>query len=90
MSRASASPARARSTASAMLDVTESGDRPGKLALEPGGGAEMMEQIGVRSADFRGDRFQRDRLRAIGKQEPARRLDGGGSAFFRAQSLASC
>ena len=43
-----------------------------------------------RAADFRGDGLERDRLRAGGKQQPACRLDGGGAALFRAQSLAAC
>ena len=50
----------------------------------------MVEQIGVGPADFGGDRLQGYRLRTIGNQQPARRIDRGRSAFFRAQSFASC
>jgi hypothetical protein len=44
------------------------GDRAGKLALEPGGGAEMVEQIGVGAADLSGYGLQGDRLRALREQ----------------------
>jgi len=50
----------------------------------------MMEKIGVRPADFGGDRFEGDGLRTMGNQQAPGRVDGGGSAFFRAQSLPSC
>ena len=50
----------------------------------------MMEEVGMRAADFRRYRFQRDRLRAVGEEQPARRLDRGGAAFFGAQSFAAC
>ena len=53
MTRASASPARARSTASAMLAVTESAIESGELGLKAGRRAEMVEQIGVGPADLR-------------------------------------
>ena len=86
MSRASVSPARARSTGRAMLAVTEFGDRARKLALKSGGRAEMMEQIGVGPADLRGDRLQASPPRAIGEQQLARGLERGGPAFFRAQA----
>ena len=43
------------------------GDRAGKLALKPGGRAEMMEQIGVGPADLRRDGLQRHRRRAVGR-----------------------
>ena len=89
MSRASVSPARARSTDSAMLAVTEFGDRARKLALKPRGRAEMMEQIGVGAADLRRDRLQGDRRRSLGEQQLARGLERGGPAFFRAQACSS-
>ena len=48
----SASPARARSTASAMPAQTPAADQPGQRRLQPGRRAEMVEQIGVGLADL--------------------------------------
>ena len=42
------------------------GDRPGQLGLQPGGRAEMVEEIGVRAADLRRHGLERYRLRALG------------------------
>ena len=66
-----------------MLRGDRIGDRPGKLALQPGGRAEMMEQIGVGAADLRRDRLQRHRLRPLVEQQLARGVECGGAAFFR-------
>jgi hypothetical protein len=49
----------------------------------------MMEKVRVRAADFRGNGFQRHRLRAMGEEKPARGFDRGRAALFRAQSSAS-
>jgi hypothetical protein len=66
------------------------GDRPRKLALKPGGGAEMVQQIGMGAADLGGDGLQRDRLRPGRKQEPPSGRDCGRAALFGAQSLSAC
>ena len=64
-------------------------DRLRKLALKPGGGAEMVEQVGVGAADLRGDRLQGHRLRPLVEQQLARRGEGGGAAFFGGQARTS-
>src|SRR5205823_14968708 len=64
------------------------GDGAGELGLQPGGRAEMVEQIGVGEADLRRDGLQRDGLWALAKQELTSGLDRGGPARFRAEALA--
>ena len=66
------------------------GDGSGKLALETGRRPEMVEEVGMGSADLGRDRFQSDGLGAVGQQQAARGFDRGGPAFFRAQSFAPC
>ena len=58
------------------------GDRARKLALKPGGRAEMMEQIGVGPADLRRDRLQGHGRRALGEQQLARGLRARRSGFL--------
>ena len=62
------------------------GDRSGEGALEAGGGAEVVEQIGVGASDLRRNGFEGHRLGTILDQQPARRRDRGGAAFFRAKA----
>lgn len=64
-------------------------NRLGKRSLEPGGGAEMMEEVGVSAADLGGDGFERHRLRALIDQQLARGAQRGGPAFFRAEARSS-
>ena len=66
------------------------GDGSGKLALETGRRPEMVEEVGMGSADLGCDRFQSHGLGAVGQQQAARGFDRGGPAFFRAQSFAPC
>lgn len=65
-------------------------DRPRELTLESGGGAEMMEQVGMSSAYPRCDSFQSHRLGPVGEEQASGRFDRGRAALFRAQSFASC
>ena len=62
------------------------GDRPRELALEPGGGAEMMKQIGVSPADLRSDRLQGHGLRPPLNQQLARGGERQGTALFGAEA----
>ncbi len=48
----------------------------------------MVEEVGVGLADFRGHGLQRHRLGAMRDQQPARRLERGGAAFFGAETFA--
>ena len=64
------------------------GDHRGERGLQPGGRAEMVEQIGVGLADLRRHRLQGHRLRPVLDQQPARRLERGGAALFRGQAFA--
>lgn len=71
----------------ARIDVV--GNRLRELALQSGGGAEMVQQVCVCSADFGGDGFQRDRLRSLLEQQFARGGKRDGAAFFRAEAGSS-
>jgi hypothetical protein len=62
------------------------GDRARKLGLEPGGRAEMMEQVGVGAADLGSDRLQRNGLRSLLEQQPRSGVERGGPALFRAEA----
>ena len=64
------------------------GDRTRKLALQSGGGAEVVEEIGMGAADLGGDGLERDRLRAVAEEQAARGLERGGPARFRAEASA--
>ena len=64
-------------------------DGPGKRALQPRRRAEMVEQVGVSAADLGSHGLQGDRLRPTFEQKPARRIDRGGTAFFRAKAGSS-
>ena len=64
-------------------------DRASKGALQAGGRAEMMQQVGMGTADLSGDCLQRDGLRPSFEQKPARGLDRGGTALFRAEASSS-
>ena len=59
-----------------------SGDRSRKLALKPGRRAEMVEQVGVGSADLGGDGLECHRLGTVGKEQAPSGLDRRRSAFF--------
>ena len=61
-------------------------DRPGKLALKPGGGPEMVKQICVRPTDLGRDGLQRHRLRPLVEQQLPCCRKSNGSAFFRAEA----
>ena len=63
------------------------GDRSGELRLKPGGGSEMVEQVGVRAADLGSDRLQGHRLRTLLEQQLPRGLQRGGAAFLRVQAF---
>jgi len=60
------------------------GDRLDQLSLKARGGAEMVEQISMGSANLAGDGFQRHRLRTVFQQQLARGSQGGRAAFLRA------
>ena len=64
-------------------------DRFCKLPLKTRCRAEMMQQVGVRPPDLRGNGLQRHGLRTLGQKQPPSGLDRGGAAFFGAESLAS-
>ena len=64
-------------------------DRFRKLALEPGGRAEMVKEVGVRAANLRRHRLEGDALWALIKQQLSRRGEGGGAAFFRREARTS-
>ena len=63
------------------------GDRPRKLRLEPGGGAEMMEQVSVCPANLRADGLERHGLGPLAQQETSCRIQSGGPAFLGAETL---
>jgi hypothetical protein len=65
------------------------GDRLGKLALQSGSGAEMVEEIGVGPADLGRDRLERDRLRSLFEQQLPGGRESDGAAFFRAKAGSS-
>ena len=48
----------------------------------------MVKQVGMRPPDFARRRFERDRLWTVRDQQPARRVERGRTAFFRAQACA--
>jgi hypothetical protein len=48
-----------------------------------------VEQVGVSAADLGSHGLQGDRLRPTFEQKPARRIDRGGTAFFRAKADSS-
>lgn len=56
----------------------------GKLALQASGRTEMVEQVRMRSADLCSDGLERDRLRAVREEKPARSFDREGAALFGA------
>ena len=56
--------------------------------LQPLGGSEMMQEIGVGAADPRAHGLQRHRLRADLDQQLAGRLHRGGARFFGAEATA--
>ena len=60
-------------------------DRPGKLDLKARCRAEMMQDVGVRTADAIRDGFQRNSLRPRLEQQLARGGDCGGPTFVRAK-----
>ena len=64
-------------------------DGPCKLALQPGGGAEMVKQVRVGSADLACDGFQRHGLRALLDQQLARGCERGRAALFRSEASSS-
>lgn len=64
-------------------------DGPGKRALQPRRRAEMVEQVGVSAADLGSHGLQGDGLRSTFEQKPARRVNRGGTAFFRAKAGSS-
>lgn len=65
-------------------------NRSGELGLEPGGGSEMVQEIGMRSADFRRDGLQSYRLWTLGKQQPPRGFQRDGPALFGVQAFTDC
>ena len=64
------------------------GDRAGERALQPRGGAEMVEQIGMGAADAGGNGLQGHRLRALGEQERPGGVERGRAALLLAQAAA--
>ena len=64
-------------------------DRPRKLALKACSRAEMVEQIGMGSADLGRNGLERNRLWPLIDQQFARRRERGGAAFFRGQARPS-
>ena len=62
-------------------------DGSGKLRLEPGGRAEMVEQVGVGPADLRGDGLERDGLWALLEQQLARGFERDGAALFGVEAF---
>jgi hypothetical protein len=69
--------------------VDRIGDRFCKLALKPGGGAKVVEQVRMSPSDLAGDRLQRHRLRALLDEKLARRTEGCGATFFRGEAGSS-
>lgn len=65
------------------------GDGPDELRLQAGCRSEMVEQIGMRPPDLRRHRFQRDRLRALFKEQAARGFERGGPALFGVKAFAA-
>jgi len=65
------------------------GDGSGKLALETGRRPEMVEEVGMGSADLGRDRFQSDGLGAVGQQQAARGFERDRSAFLRGEAFAA-
>ena len=65
------------------------GDGFGKLTLETGGRPEMMQEIRVSPADLRGNGLERHGLRSLVEQQLSRGCQGGGTAFFRAETGSS-
>lgn len=62
-------------------------DGKGELGLQSRRRSEMMKEVGVRAADFRGDGLERDGLRALLKQELPRGFQRGGTALFGVQAF---
>ena len=62
-------------------------DQGGEGRLEPGGRAEMVEQVGVGLADLGRHGLQGDRLRALLDQQPAGRFERRRAALLRAQTF---
>ena len=77
-------PARVARTASAIVAQIVSARCCGERLLQPGGRAEMVQQVGMGPPDPRRHRLQRHRLRAGLDQQRARRLERGGAALLRA------
>ena len=71
------------------LDPLADGDRQmlGEGLLQPGGRAEMVQQVGVSPPDPRGDRLQGYRLRPFLDQQGACRLDSSLPAFLVAEAF---
>ena len=83
----SASCARARCTASSMPAQTRSLIDPRQRRLQPGGRAEMVEQIGVGLAHPRRRPPSASPPAAPARSAGARRLERAGAALFGAQAL---
>ena len=62
-------------------------DQPRELALEPGGRAEMVEEVAVGLADPGADRLQSHRLRPRFDQQSPRGLQRGGTALLRREAF---
>ncbi len=65
------------------------GDPRGERLLQPGGRAEMVQEIGMRPPDPRGDGLERDCLRPRFEQDRARRFERDVARFDRAQAPAN-
>ena len=66
-------------------DPARDGSR--KLRLQPGRGAEMVEQVRMGPPDFRSNGLERDGLRAFFEQQLPGRFECGGSALFGVEAF---